>query len=221
MSLQLPFGIEVLNQKPADAKYFLSGETPYNSIGEANFSLPSGIRHQGLTVNILGIEYWYKDGITDLDLVVKTGGADVANVGGGTGEIFSGTSGTTLLLRTLVQSGATTIETVNNEIRIFSAPNAVRDVTIVSVGIDYSATTSSDYIGLVNSVKTVYLPASPIIGQQITISDEQGNANTLPITILGNGILIDGSTSASVNTDYGSITLLYSGNIWKVISFSN
>ena len=72
-NLQLPFGIEVLNQKPADAKYFLSGETPYNDISEVNSTLVSGIRHTGLTVNIAGDEYWYKNGIGDLDLILKSG----------------------------------------------------------------------------------------------------------------------------------------------------
>jgi hypothetical protein len=70
-NLQLPFGIEVLNQKPADAKYFLSGETPYNSVANVNANIPSGIRHIGLTVNILGDEYWYKNGILDGDLIDK------------------------------------------------------------------------------------------------------------------------------------------------------
>ena len=56
---------------------------------------------------------------------------------------------------------------------------------------------------------------------EITISDEFGLANTFPITIYGNGKLIDNSATALINTDYGSITIVYNGIFWKVISFSN
>lgn len=222
-NLQLPFGIEVLNQKPADAKYFLSGETPYTSVVNVNANIPSGIRHTGLTVNILGDEYWYKAGILDGNLILKSGGAaDVENVGAGEGEIYSGTSGNTILLRTLVASGATTIQTVGNEVRISSTGGGnVRIVTSAYTGIDYSATTLSDYVGASNAVKTIYMPTSPLNGQQVTISDEEGNAETFPITVNGNGNLIDDSATALINTNYGSITILYNGIFWKVISFSN
>lgn len=225
-NLQLPFGIEVLNQKPADAKYFLSGETPYNSVAEVNSEIPSGIRHQGLTVNILGVEYWYRDGILDGDLVIKSGGAsEVQNVGAGEGEVYSGTSGTTIFLRTLVGSGGTTIATVDDEIRIYSSGETsnLRNVDIIDSGLDYTGNTSSDYLGINNAVKTIYMPASPLDGQQVTISDEEGNANTFPITIDGNGNTFDGlsDTQILINTDYGSITILYNGTFWKVISFSN
>lgn len=79
MALQLPFGIEVLNPLPVDEKYLKVG-VPYTSILDVNTTIPIGIRHVGLTVNISGDEYWYKNGINDVDLVVKSSG------GGGSGE---------------------------------------------------------------------------------------------------------------------------------------
>ena len=78
-SLELPFGIKVLNPTSVDAKYLNDG-IPYISVGEVNSLVPSGIRHIGLTVNISGVEYWYETGITDPDLVIKGGG------GTGSGE---------------------------------------------------------------------------------------------------------------------------------------
>ena len=59
-ALELPFGLKVLNPLPVDDKY-LSGGTPYTSVGAVNGAIVEAIRHQGLTVNINGIEYWYKD----------------------------------------------------------------------------------------------------------------------------------------------------------------
>jgi hypothetical protein len=50
---------------------------PYASVAEANTSVPSAYRHRALTVCILigGAikEYWYKDGIADVNLVEKVG----------------------------------------------------------------------------------------------------------------------------------------------------
>ena len=78
-SLELPFGIKVLNPTPVDAKYLNDG-VPYTDVSEVNAAIGAGIRHTGLTVNIGGVEYWYATGIGDGDLVIKTAG------GAGSGE---------------------------------------------------------------------------------------------------------------------------------------
>ena len=70
MALELPFGVRVLNQKPVDEKYLNDG-VPYFTVAQANSLIEIGIRHTGLTVNVLGVEYWYKEGIQDADLVEK------------------------------------------------------------------------------------------------------------------------------------------------------
>ena len=78
MALELPFGLKVLNPLPVDDKY-LSGGTPYTSVSAVNTAIPAPIRHQGLTVNVNGIEYWYKDGVADIDLVLKTSDGGTAS----------------------------------------------------------------------------------------------------------------------------------------------
>lgn len=75
MSLELPFGIKVINPVPLDSKYLNTGGTPYATVSEANLQVPYSIRHIGLTVNINGVEYWYKDGIFDFDLIIKSAGS--------------------------------------------------------------------------------------------------------------------------------------------------
>jgi hypothetical protein len=57
--------------KPIDSKY-LNGVIDYSSISEVNLIIPQSERYLGLTVRINGVEYWYKNGKLDTDLVVKS-----------------------------------------------------------------------------------------------------------------------------------------------------
>jgi hypothetical protein len=69
----------------------------------------------------------------------------------------------------------------------------------------------------------VYLPSgtSLCIGRKITIADVCGEALTNRIIIDGAGKNINNTGCAVINTDYGSITLLYNGYFWSPISFVN
>jgi hypothetical protein len=87
--------IEVVN--PAaniDATY-----GPYENVAAANAAIVEGLRVQGRTVGILSggtvVEYWWKDGVTDGDLVEKTsggGGGAVDSVNTKTGVVVLDTS---------------------------------------------------------------------------------------------------------------------------------
>ena len=60
---------------------------PWISVADANSNIAQGLRQLGLTVGVSSvatgvIEYWYKNGIQNTDLVVKTTGG-----GGGTGDL--------------------------------------------------------------------------------------------------------------------------------------
>lgn len=74
-ALGFPFGFFTNDNLPQDAKYFnRTTKLPYTNVAEATDSvlMPPGIRHKGLTVNIAGVEYWWRDGIADNQLIVKT-----------------------------------------------------------------------------------------------------------------------------------------------------
>ena len=71
MAIKLSDSIRVGQQKPLEDKYF-NELVPYTSTTQVNNLLPKAVRHIGLTVNINGEEYWYKDGIEDYDLVFKS-----------------------------------------------------------------------------------------------------------------------------------------------------
>ena len=78
---QLTAGVKILNGYPVDYRY-LDPETdqPYDSVTSANSLILSGVRYVGLTININNTEYWYKDGITNGDLIPK----ELGSSGGGT-----------------------------------------------------------------------------------------------------------------------------------------
>ena len=82
MSIKLGDNIEMTGPVPNDARY-LNVNVPWASTSAVNAALlggTGGVRYTGLTVNIDGSEYWYKDGIADIDLIEKTSGG-----GGGSG----------------------------------------------------------------------------------------------------------------------------------------
>ena len=96
MAIILNDNIKINAGKPADAKYLNLSNQPYGSTGETNATIPITERYVGLTVNVLGLEYWYKDGVADGDLVLKTvdAGAPVSDFITGATNIgfFSGTT---------------------------------------------------------------------------------------------------------------------------------
>ena len=76
MAIELADNIQTGAPKPTDSRY-LNNLVPYTGVTEVNSLITGGvggIRYTGLTVNINNVEYWYKDGITDPDLVEKTSG---------------------------------------------------------------------------------------------------------------------------------------------------
>lgn len=71
--LELPFPVKVVNPKPLDFWYYESDGTPYDNTTEAITQVISAVRFIGMTVNVNGVEYWWKDGTADIDLVAKGG----------------------------------------------------------------------------------------------------------------------------------------------------
>ncbi len=77
-AFNLPFGVYVANGKPVDAKY-----GPYVGISNAEnecFHVDSpiyeeGARHLGLTIGVMVgseiIEYWFRDGVVNGNLIIK------------------------------------------------------------------------------------------------------------------------------------------------------
>ena len=71
MAIILNDNVKVNAGKPVESKYLNVSNAPFGSIAQVNTQISISERYAGLTVNINGEEYWYKDGVTDGDLVPK------------------------------------------------------------------------------------------------------------------------------------------------------
>ena len=73
--LELPYPVKVVNPRSLDHKYLYNGNRPYADTAEVNATIPLGIRHKGLIVNVNKVLWWYKDSTLNSSLVpFVTGG---------------------------------------------------------------------------------------------------------------------------------------------------
>lgn len=91
-------------------------------------------------------------------------------------------------------------------------------VTVTNVTNTYTVL-ATDYmicVGTSTNKVTITLPTS-ILGTVYVIKDCTGDANINQITIQGTGgQLIDGA-SATINSPYGSIQLIFNGSEWSIV----
>lgn len=71
MSVIVNDSIQSNSPKSLDNKYLNQGLNIYSSTSDVNATILSAYRSRGLTVNISGAEYWYRDGTADVNLVAK------------------------------------------------------------------------------------------------------------------------------------------------------
>lgn len=75
MSIKLNDNIKINAGKPSESKYLSTGNTAYLSINDVNAQIPIAERYIGLTVLIdsgsTNIEHWYKEGVSNTDLIEK------------------------------------------------------------------------------------------------------------------------------------------------------
>ena len=83
MAIPLNDNIKINAPKPSDPRYFAPDNTPWASIEAVEAGIPLTERHPELTVDVMGVEYWWKDGAWELresNLVHKTGNETIAGV---------------------------------------------------------------------------------------------------------------------------------------------
>jgi hypothetical protein len=120
--------------KPVDSKY-MNISAPWTSISAANTGIPLAYRYQGLTVNINGVEYWYKNGVADVDLIIKTAGSGAGTVSGATNGLHLINSGTTVALGGTL-TGNTIINANSHDFCVYD----VRSISLESIVSGYSST---------------------------------------------------------------------------------
>lgn len=89
------------------------------------------------------------------------------------------------------------------------------------------ATTTPDTVTVNDSIVSYQLAAPGLVavalpagitGTVYYLKDGTGDASTNPITITPNGVeTIDDSATATINTNYGALTLVYTGAKWEII----
>jgi hypothetical protein len=80
----------------------------------------------------------------------------------------------------------------------------------------YEADLTDYYLAVdVPTAASVILPVSPT-GTVFVIKDIDGDAATNPITVTAS-TTIDGSANAVINSNYGSITLIFNGTEWNIV----
>lgn len=78
-----------------------------------------------------------------------------------------------------------------------------------------TTTVNDGFIGVnTAAARTITLVASPDFGQIYRIQDITGSGATNNITIAGNGKLINGASTFTINTNYGAAELVYDGTAW-------
>ena len=103
--------------KAFDARY-LDINVPWASCAAAIAGIPT-YRYPGLTINISNEEWWWKDGIGDSDLELKSLGG-VSNLSGATNGLSLANSGTTVVLGGTL-TGNTTISASTNYFKVEGA----------------------------------------------------------------------------------------------------
>jgi hypothetical protein len=78
---------------------------------------------------------------------------------------------------------------------------------------------TDQYLGVTYSGNvTINLPTG-VDQKGLIIKDENGSANSNPITLVPNGSqTIDGQSSVSINNSHGAATLWFHSGVWHVIS---
>lgn len=69
----------------------------------------------------------------------------------------------------------------------------------------------------IGAPSTINLPAAPNADSRITVKDAENAAAAGPITVNGNGNLIDGAASQSISTNGAALTLHYNGTAWRIV----
>lgn len=90
------------------------------------------------------------------------------------------------------------------------------DVTQV-ITTTYTALSTDYFLCVdVNAPVTITLPTG-ILGTVYVVKDCDGDASTNPISIQGTGgQLVDGSATATINVNYGSLTFVFNGTEWSI-----
>lgn len=90
-------------------------------------------------------------------------------------------------------------------------------LTIISVTEDYTALSSDDFIAVDATLgdTTISLPA-PVTGKEYTVKKIDSSENLVIVDAAG-AVTIDGGLTSEIETQYTSVTFVYSGTEWFIV----
>ena len=198
MGIVLNDNIKINAGKPVESKYLNLSNIVYSSIAEVNSSIPISERHVGLTVNINYLEYWYKDGVQDSDLVLKTidSGFTIGSFISGATNIgfFSGTTA----IQTLPIDHLTDNNYDGDYVSLFNY--YYRDINgIIRIGVPSDGILKRGYVKTSGLVKSWIWNEFVGSGNQVGWILIDGNIDD-QIGTFQNGVTYYGTSSAYTNT---------------------
>ena len=146
-------------------------------------------------------------------ITITTSGKNITFASTGTSGVSSLAAGNNIILSG--STGAVTIQRIDG----------VQTVVTGNSGSTYNVLTTDQYVGTTRSATgtgTITLPlgSSVPVGRQYVIKDEGGQSGSYlrRITVAASGSdTIDGSATRGITSNYGSLTVLWTGTRWSVI----
>jgi hypothetical protein len=179
------------------------GYTPYDAANPAGYT-----SNLGTVTSVSGTGT--VSGLTLTGSVTTSGSL---TLGGTLNAVTSLAGGTNIVLSG--STGAVTIQRVDGCQTVVTANSAAT----------YNVTTTDQYVGTTRSATgtgTITLPlgSTVSVGRQYIIKDEGGQSGNVfrRITVAASGSdTIDGSATRSITSNYGALTVLWTGTRWSVI----
>src|SRR6478609_284708 len=159
--LELPYSIKVLNPKPLDGYYYNTSFTPYTNTAQVISQVASSVRYRGQVFNVAGVEYWFKAGTSDGDLIVKA-----------TDNIY--TADGTLTGNRSVTNGDFNLDFHNNRTKFTIRGDGNFDFSEPAFGLNYFNTGGNDLnmiFGQLDSISGGSNFSNVIIGERSSITD--------------------------------------------------
>lgn len=98
---------------------------------------------------------------------------------------------------------------------LFASSEGVVNFNYVQTAVDYQVLNTDYVIGVTSTAtpRTITMPAAAALAERKmwVIKDESGGCATNNITISGNGVNIDGSSTKILNINYGSVDVYWNG----------
>ena len=179
------------------------GYTPYDAANPAGYT-----SNTGTVTSVTGTGT--VSGLTLTGSVTTSGSL---TLGGTLNAVTSLAGGTNIVLSG--STGAVTIQRIDG----------LQSVVTANSGATYNVTTTDQYVGTTRSLTgtgTITLPlgSTVSVGRQYIIKDEGGQSGNVfrRITVAASGSdTIDGSATRSITSNFGSLTVLWTGTRWSVI----